>query len=88
MAHAAEAKTGSVWIPALSAVGVGFVIGLAAIGSEVGQGIASRRCIDGISRQPDVADDLRRVLLLSLAFMELLTIDGLVIALILLFASS
>merc|ERR1719161_3308540 len=51
-AHAAE---GSVWIPALSAVGAGFAIGLAAIGSGVGQGIASGRCIDGISRQPEVA---------------------------------
>ena len=39
-------------------------------GSGVGQGIASGRCIDGISRQPEVADDLRGVLLLSLAFME------------------
>merc|ERR1711908_24129 len=38
VAHAAE---GSVWIPALSAVGAGFAIGLAAIGSGVGQGIAS-----------------------------------------------
>merc|ERR1719297_385553 len=56
VAHAAE---GSVWIPALSAVGAGFAIGLAAIGSGVGQGIASGRCIDGISRQPEVADDLR-----------------------------
>merc|ERR1719258_574421 len=65
---------GSVWIPALSAVGAGFAIGLAAIGSGVGQGIASGRCIDGISRQPEVADDLRGVLLLSLAFMESLTI--------------
>merc|ERR1711904_299504 len=72
-AHAAE---GSVWIPALSAVGAGFAIGLAAIGSGVGQGIASGRCIDGISRQPEVADDLRGVLLLSLAFMESLTIYG------------
>ena len=56
-AHAAEGS--SVWIPALSAVGAGFAIGLAAIGSGVGQGIASGRCIDGISRQPEVADDLR-----------------------------
>ena len=48
----------------------------AAIGSGVGQGIASGRCIDGISRQPEVADDLRGVLLLSLAFMESLTIYG------------
>ena len=50
-------------VPALHAE----AIGLAAIGSGVGQGIASGRCIDGISRQPEVADDLRGVLLLSLA---------------------
>ena len=54
---AAHAEGSSVWIPALSAVGAGFAIGLAAIGSGVGQGIASGRCIDGISRQPEVADD-------------------------------
>eukprot|EP00931_Biecheleriopsis_adriatica_P012950 TRINITY_DN11422_c0_g1_i2.p1 TRINITY_DN11422_c0_g1~~TRINITY_DN11422_c0_g1_i2.p1 ORF type:complete len:142 (-),score=43.73 TRINITY_DN11422_c0_g1_i2:103-528(-) len=84
---AAHAADGAVWIPALSAVGAGFAIGLAAIGSGVGQGIASGRCIDGISRQPEVADDLRGVLLLSLAFMESLTIYGLVIALVLLFAN-
>merc|ERR1712186_54466 len=84
-AYAAEGD--GVWIPALSAVGAGFAFGLAAIGSGVGQGIASGRCIDGISRQPEVADDLRGVLLLSLAFMESLTIYGLVIALVLLFAN-
>jgi len=83
----AHADGGAVWVPALSAVGAGFAIGLAAIGSGVGQGIASGRCIDGISRQPEVADDLRGVLLLSLAFMESLTIYGLVIALVLLFAN-
>jgi len=87
MPTAAVADGGSVWVPALSAVGAGFAIGLAAIGSGVGQGIASGRCIDGISRQPEVADDLRGVLLLSLAFMESLTIYGLVIALVLLFAN-
>ncbi|CAE7661147.1 atpE, partial [Symbiodinium necroappetens] len=50
---AAYAEDGAVWIPALSAIGAGFAIGLAAIGSGVGQGIASGRCIDGISRQPE-----------------------------------
>ena len=30
-------KDGAVWIPALSAIGAGFAIGLAAIGSGVGQ---------------------------------------------------
>ncbi|CAE7220664.1 atpE [Symbiodinium pilosum] len=37
--QAAFADEGAVWIPALSAIGAGFAIGLAAIGSGVGQGI-------------------------------------------------
>ena len=41
---------------------------------------------DGISRQPEIADDLRGVLLLSFAFLQALTNYGLVIALVLLFA--
>ena len=41
---------------------------------------------DGISRQPEIVDDLRGVLLLSFAFVEALTNYGLVIALVLLFA--
>ena len=79
-----RAPCGSLLCPPLA---LASPFGLAAIGSGVGQGIASGRCIDGISRQPEVADDLRGVLLLSLAFMESLTIYGLVIALVLLFAN-
>ena len=40
---------------------------------------------DGISRQPEIADDLRGVLHLSFAFMEALTVYELIIALVLLF---
>ena len=67
----------------------GFAIGLAAIPSGVGQGIGSGRCIDGISSQLEAAGDFcgLLLLLLSLAFMETLTIYGLVITLGLLFAS-
>ena len=43
---------------------------------------------DGISRQPEIADDLRGVLLLFFAFHEALTIYGLIIALMLLFPAS
>ena len=43
---------------------------------------------DGISRQPEIADDLRGVLLLSFAFREALTIYGLMIVLMLLFSVS
>ena len=37
--------------------------------------------MDGISRQPEVAGELLGMLLLSLAFMESLTIDGLALTL-------
>ena len=41
-------KDGAVWIPALSAIGAGFAIGLAAIGSGVGQAAAGspNKCRD------------------------------------------
>ena len=44
--------------------------------------------VDGIICQPDIADDLRGVLLLSFAFMEALTMCELIIALMLLFPAS
>ena len=43
---------------------------------------------DGISRQPEIADDLCGVLLLSFAFTEALTNDGIIIALMLFFPVS
>ncbi|MFN6234148.1 ATP synthase F0 subunit C, partial [Microcystis sp.] len=58
-----------------------------AIGPGVGQGTASGEAVSGIARQPEAEGRIRGTLLLSLAFMESLTIYGLVIALVLLFAN-
>jgi len=62
-------------------------VGLASIGPGVGQGTAAGRALESIARQPQADGKIRGVLLLSLAFMEALTIYGLVIALALLFAN-
>ena len=43
--------------------------------------------IEGIARQPEAEGKIRGTLLLSLAFMEALTIYGLVVALALMFAN-
>ncbi|MFM7353688.1 MAG: ATP synthase F0 subunit C, partial [Microcystis aeruginosa] len=48
---------------------------------------ASGEAVSGIARQPEAEGRIRGTLLLSLAFMESLTIYGLVIALVLLFAN-
>jgi len=74
-------------IGAASVVGAGLAIGLGAIGPGIGQGTAAGQAVEGIARQPEAEGKIRGTLLLSLAFMEALTIYGLVVALALLFAN-
>ena len=61
--------------------------GLAVIGAGIGIGQVGGRAMDGIARQPEAEGKIRGTLLLSFAFMESLTIYGLVVALVLLFAN-
>jgi F-type H+-transporting ATPase subunit c len=70
-----------------SVIGAGLAVGLGAIGPGIGQGTAAGRAVEGIARQPESEDAIRSTLLLRLAFMEALTIYGLVIALALMFAN-
>nr|QYB18895.1 CF0 subunit III of ATP synthase [Climaconeis sp.]QYB19039.1 CF0 subunit III of ATP synthase [Climaconeis cf. scalaris]QYB19114.1 CF0 subunit III of ATP synthase [Climaconeis cf. scalaris]QYB19250.1 CF0 subunit III of ATP synthase [Climaconeis cf. scalaris]QYB19327.1 CF0 subunit III of ATP synthase [Climaconeis cf. scalaris] len=72
---------------AASLLSSGLAIGLAAIGPGIGQGTAAGQAVEGIARQPEAEGKIRGTLLLSLAFMEALTIYGLVVALVLLFAN-
>ena len=74
-------------IAAASVLGAGLSIGLAAIGPGIGQGNAAGQALSGIARQPEAEGKIRGTLLLSFAFMESLTIYGLVVALVLLFAN-
>ena len=74
-------------ISAASVIGAGLAVGLAAIGPGVGQGSAAAQAVEGIARQPEAEGKIRGTLLLALAFMESLTIYGLVISLLLLFAN-
>jgi F-type H+-transporting ATPase subunit c len=74
-------------VAAASVLAAALAIGLAAIGPGIGQGNAAGQAVEGIARQPEAEGKIRGTLLLTLAFMESLTIYGLVIALVLLFAN-
>jgi len=74
-------------IYAASAIVAGLVVGLASIGPGVGQGTAAGQAVEGIARQLEAEGKIQGTLLLSLAFMEALTIYELVVALALLFAN-
>jgi F-type H+-transporting ATPase subunit c len=74
-------------VAAASVIAAALAVGLAAIGPGIGQGTCAGQAVEGIARQPEAEGKIRGTLLLSLAFMESLTIYGLVVSLVLLFAN-
>lgn len=68
----------------LIAIAAALAIGLSTIGPGIGQGIASAKALEGMSRQPEMANELRTNMILALAFMEAMTIYGLLISILLL----
>lgn len=74
-------------IASASVLAASLSVGLAAIGPGLGQGNAAGYAVEGIARQPEAEGQIRGALLLSFAFIESLTIYGLVVSLALLFAN-
>jgi len=74
-------------VAAASVIGAALAVCFAGIGPGIGQGNAAGQAVEGIARQPEAEGKIRGTLLLSFAFMEALTIYGLVVALSLLFAN-
>ena len=68
-------------------MGAGIGAGLVSIGAGLGIGRIGGQAMEAIARQPEAEGKIRGALLLSFAFMESLTIYGLVVALALLFAN-
>ena len=68
----------------LIGLAAGLAVAIATICPALSQGNAASRAMDAIARQPEAAGEIRTTLLISLAFMEALTIYGLLIAILLL----
>lgn len=69
----------------LIAIGAGLAVGLAAIGPGIGEGTLIGAAIEGMSRNPETADNLRATMILGVALAETTGIYGLLISIILLF---
>lgn len=81
MAAAADAK-------ALAALGAGIAIGLGALGSAIGMGIAAGHALEAGSRQPEIFGKIQTLLLTAIVFIESVCIYALVVALLLIFTVS
>lgn len=71
----------------LVALAAALAVGIAACGCGVGMGTAAGNACTGVARNPEVSGKITVTMILGLALIESLTIYGLVIALILLYAN-
>lgn len=71
-------------VEGLIALGAALSVAIATIGPGLGQGNAAGKAMESIARQPEASGEIRTSLIISLAFMEALTIYGLLIAFLLL----
>ena len=65
------------------AIAAAIAIGLSTIAPAIAQGLATSKALEGMARQPEVAGEIRTTMILALAFMEALTIYGLLVAILL-----
>ena len=72
-------------IKAACAIGAGLCMGIGAIGPALGEGNAVGKALDGMARQPEMANTLRTNMILGCAIIESTGIYSLVVALVLLF---
>ncbi len=68
-------------------IGAGMAIGVAALGGGIGQGRLVAGALEGIARNPNAADRMMTPMILGLAFIESLSIYGLLVAILILFAT-
>ena len=72
-------------IKAACAIGAGLCMGIGAIGPALGEGNAVGKALEGLARQPEMANTLRTNMILGCAITESTGIYSLVVALVLLF---
>ncbi len=79
--------TNNGFILGMSAVAVGLLIGLGALGAGIGDGLVSSRVVEGTARQPEARASLLGIMFIAVGIIEALPIIAVGIALFLLFAN-
>ncbi|MCI0183370.1 MAG: ATP synthase F0 subunit C [Acidibacillus sp.] len=72
-------------IPALFDIAVALLLGLAAVGSGVGDGLVMSKYVEGVSRQPEARGSIFASALLGVALVEAFPVIALAFGIIMLF---
>jgi F-type H+-transporting ATPase subunit c len=64
-------------------IGAGLAIGLGALGGAIGIGVLMSKALESIARQPESLPLIRPLMFVGIAFVEAITLYGLVISILL-----
>jgi len=64
----------------MTALAVALVVGLAAIGAGVGNGLIVSKTVEGVARQPEARGTLQTIMFIGIGLVEAIPIIGVVIA--------
>ncbi len=70
-----------------SALAIGILFGLAALGTAIGFGLLGGKFLEGIARQPEVAPMLQTRMFIVAGLLDAIAIIGVVVGFIMLFAN-
>jgi len=71
----------------MSTLAAGLCIGIGAVGSAIGEGMAAAAALRSIAQQPDQTSTITRTLFVSMAMIESTAIYAFVVSMILIFAN-
>lgn len=74
-------------IVGMATIAVGVMIGLAAVGAAIGIGLMGGRFLEGVARQPEMANSLQTKMFLLAGLIDAIPIIAVGVALFILFAS-
>ena len=74
-------------IVGMAVIAVGLMMGLAAVGAAIGVGLMGGRFLEGVARQPEMANNLQTKMFLLAGLIDAIPIMAVGIALYVLFAS-
>lgn len=74
-------------IQANTAITVGLIFGLAALGTAIGFGLLGGKLLEGVARQPELANNLQTKMFIVAGLLDAVAIIGVAMGLLMMFAN-
>ena len=73
------------WVKVAAYIAAGLCMGIGTLGPSLGQGFIGGKACESLGKKPEASDQITRMMILSLAFVESTAIYALLVSMVLLF---